>query len=298
MSFKKFLSYFFQYLFVLIIVVTPFGAQETPSIKYILLLLIPMLIMSPHLISKLESKLKLNIKTKHRVIVSMILYSTFSSFIINEDANRREIAKESQDREDFTKNKKEKLDYIKRLNSQKKYDRALVVIKEYEKFNDDDVKKLRRELNSKIRKRDIKKLDKLARSTSSKQPKLLLDTYRKLLKLDPQNKRYKKKVAHYQEVVDKIIMEKRLADVRAKKISNQFSGWDGAHIKLERLVKENLKDPDSYEHVKSLYNDHKTYLIVELTYRAKNSFGAKVLGSVQAKVDINSGTVLKIINQK
>lgn len=83
---------------------------------------------------------------------------------------------------------------------------------------------------------------------------------------------------------------------RNKQILAQFSSWDGSHYNLEKLIEQNMKDPDSYEHVRTEYWDKGSYLIVKTTYRGKNSFGAKVINSTTARVSLD-GRVLKIIRQ-
>lgn len=84
------------------------------------------------------------------------------------------------------------------------------------------------------------------------------------------------------------------ADTRQEKIEKQFSGWSGAHTNLERYIKDNMNDPDSYEHVETSYKDYNNYILVITKYRGTNKFGAKVLGSTKAKVDID-GNVLEIV---
>jgi beta-galactosidase beta subunit len=79
-------------------------------------------------------------------------------------------------------------------------------------------------------------------------------------------------------------------------IDKQFSPYDGSHRRLEEYVQERMKDPDSYEHVKSEYKAHEDYLEVLLTYRGKNSYNATTTEQVRAKCDLNTGEVLEIIN--
>ena len=83
--------------------------------------------------------------------------------------------------------------------------------------------------------------------------------------------------------------------VRKEKIEKQFSAWDGSHIKLERYIENVMKDPDSYDHVKTVYWDRGDYLVVQTTFRGKNSFGAVVINSVKAKVSLD-GDILAILN--
>lgn len=96
--------------------------------------------------------------------------------------------------------------------------------------------------------------------------------------------------------LDKQIAEEQEAVERQKKIESQFSSWDGSHQNLEQLIKESMNDPDSYQHVETVYNDHGDYLIVTTTFRGKNAFGGVVKNTVKAKVTLG-GNVLQILSQ-
>lgn len=75
-----------------------------------------------------------------------------------------------------------------------------------------------------------------------------------------------------------------------------FSGWDGSYRPLEKLIKANMNDPKSYEHVKTTYRqvlssekkDFKPYAIVSTTFRGKNAFGGVVTNQVNAQVDLQT----------
>jgi hypothetical protein len=88
-------------------------------------------------------------------------------------------------------------------------------------------------------------------------------------------------------------LENEIRHLRQGKINRQFSGWDGAHHNLERLVKDNMHDPGSFKHVETTYADMKSYLIVQMRYRGNNMFGAKVLNTITAKVDLD-GNILSV----
>jgi hypothetical protein len=95
---------------------------------------------------------------------------------------------------------------------------------------------------------------------------------------------------------DKVAAEKKAAAEKAAAdykewVNNQFSAWDGSHVYLVNLVKENLNDPKSFQHVKTVYWDKGSYLIVKMTYRAKNAFGALILQNVTAKSDYKTDTI-------
>lgn len=65
-----------------------------------------------------------------------------------------------------------------------------------------------------------------------------------------------------------------------------LSGWDGSNSDVVRYVKQNLKDPSSFEHVATRITpmDESGAHKLLMTYRAKNSFGALVANSVDASV--------------
>ncbi len=79
-------------------------------------------------------------------------------------------------------------------------------------------------------------------------------------------------------------------------IKAQFSAWDGGHIKLERVIKESMNDPDSYESVRASYINNGDHLIVTQHFTGKNAMGGRVRHTVIAKTAMD-GTVLEIISQ-
>nr|MBC8555682.1 hypothetical protein [Candidatus Brocadiales bacterium] len=81
------------------------------------------------------------------------------------------------------------------------------------------------------------------------------------------------------------------------KIKAQFSTWDGSHKNLEKLIKKSMNDPDSYEHVETNAWDMKDHLVVKTTFRGKNAFGGTVTNWVKAKVSIDNGKILEVIEQ-
>lgn len=81
-------------------------------------------------------------------------------------------------------------------------------------------------------------------------------------------------------------LEKRKAARETKRIENQFSAWDGSHPELTRIIKEQMNDPDSYQHVETRFKkiDDST-IDVYTTFRGKNKFGGVITKKVYAKVD-------------
>lgn len=90
---------------------------------------------------------------------------------------------------------------------------------------------------------------------------------------------------------------KTAEQIRQDEISRGFSAWDGSHVQLERYIKKNLKDPDSYEHIETRYGDQGDYLLVSTSYRARNSFGGMVVGKVIAKAAID-GQLIEIVSSE
>ena len=84
-------------------------------------------------------------------------------------------------------------------------------------------------------------------------------------------------------------------ELRKQRIEKQFSAWDGSHSGVTELIKKSMNDPNSYEHVKTVYVDRVDHLIVTTTFRGKNAFGGIVQNSVTAKVGLD-GNVLEIVD--
>lgn len=74
-------------------------------------------------------------------------------------------------------------------------------------------------------------------------------------------------------------------------IKSQFSVWDGSNTHLVDLIKKNLNDNKSFSHVSTTYVDKADYLVIKMTYRAKNSFGGVILQNVTAKSDYKTNTI-------
>lgn len=73
-----------------------------------------------------------------------------------------------------------------------------------------------------------------------------------------------------------------------------FTGLDGYNLSLVNLVKENMNDDDSFEHVETKYKMMNEYAIVTMKFRGNNKFGAKVLNTITAKINYDC-QVIKII---
>ncbi len=97
----------------------------------------------------------------------------------------------------------------------------------------------------------------------------------------------------------KVLTEEEKKEKRKEELRVCFSVWDGSHRNLTEFIKENMNDPDSYEHVETVYQDMVSVLIVETTFRGTNQFGAVVKNMVKARVSADDKcTVLKILSQR
>jgi hypothetical protein len=82
--------------------------------------------------------------------------------------------------------------------------------------------------------------------------------------------------------------------MRKKQVENLFSDWDGSLPKLVEATKEQLNDPGSFEHEKTMFWDRDSLIVVKMQYTAKNGFGGRVRGLIMAHVDLQ-GNVIKIV---
>lgn len=107
--------------------------------------------------------------------------------------------------------------------------------------------------------------------------------------------------AKVENVVEKSVkpvkkVAKTIKELRQEKINSLFSGWDGSHYKLKKLIRDNCKNPKSFKHVNTSYIDKGGYLIVQMSYRAANSYNAIIPGIITVKSDLR-GNIIEIIEQ-
>ncbi|MDR6924805.1 hypothetical protein [Pseudomonas sp. BE134] len=125
--------------------------------------------------------------------------------------------------------------------------------------------------------------------------------YTELSSLDPSNKGYKQTMDRFTKAeetrVAKAEKAQRESEAKAnhqKKIEDQFSSWDGAHRQFERLIKKNMNDPSSYDHIETRYTDKGSYIRVYCKFRGKNGFGGTVIQTEVADYSIN-GDFIKFV---
>ncbi|WP_113155967.1 hypothetical protein [Nitratireductor sp. OM-1] len=73
-----------------------------------------------------------------------------------------------------------------------------------------------------------------------------------------------------------------------------LSSWDGSPRNLVFAVEDKLKDPDSFQHIETRYNNaDPKKIVVRMEYRARNSFGGYVVETAYGELDKNNCKVLR-----
>ncbi|MCW6094559.1 hypothetical protein LAV60_15415 [Clostridium sporogenes] len=89
--------------------------------------------------------------------------------------------------------------------------------------------------------------------------------------------------------------QKKEAEEKAKFdewVKRQFSAWDGSHRELVKLVKENMNDAKSFEHMETRYSvDGRKGIKVYMKFRGANAFGAKIINTVEAYANYKDNTI-------
>jgi hypothetical protein len=79
---------------------------------------------------------------------------------------------------------------------------------------------------------------------------------------------------------------------REAKIEQQFSKWDGSHFQLVATVKKKLRDPDSFQHIETVYNASASTIDVGMTFKSKNAFGGYVMSAAKGTYSIDGYEVI------
>lgn len=83
---------------------------------------------------------------------------------------------------------------------------------------------------------------------------------------------------------------------RSEQVQALFMPYDGYNYELVQRVKQDMNDPDSFEHVETTYHDSGTGDVqVFMTFRGKNALGALVLNRAVASIDPNTSTITKLV---
>lgn len=112
--------------------------------------------------------------------------------------------------------------------------------------------------------------------------------YKELKFLEPSNPLWPAMIQEIQPTfVAKASHKAELEKTAARKeaVRRLFSGWDGSVRSVEQAIKLRLKDPDSYKHVETKFNDPGFGDVTIFTqYRARNSFNALITDVATAVV--------------
>jgi multisubunit Na+/H+ antiporter MnhC subunit len=89
-------------------------------------------------------------------------------------------------------------------------------------------------------------------------------------------------------------IEESKKSINQRKLEKQFSSWDGSHREATSLIKNSMNDPESYEHIKTLFkvNSDTTMITVTTEFRGKNVFGALVVNEAKTIFDIDGNLIL------
>lgn len=82
---------------------------------------------------------------------------------------------------------------------------------------------------------------------------------------------------------------------KAQGLDDQFSRWDGSHIKMTVAIRKTMNDPKSFEHIETKYrvNTNGTVRVVT-EFTGRNAFGGVVRQKVSGLVDAKTGDVLEL----
>ena len=120
--------------------------------------------------------------------------------------------------------------------------------------------------------------------------------YRELLKLDPENLQYADRLADHEEGLAAALAAEEVAKAAAEAAENAeevrkgfhcLSRFDGAHTQVKNFAEEQMRDPDSFEHIETRItpvSDDGNHTLI-MTYRARNGFGGITEGRVVAEIN-------------
>ncbi len=85
-------------------------------------------------------------------------------------------------------------------------------------------------------------------------------------------------------------------EARQKQVKNQFSSWDGSHKGLTRYIKASLARPDTYEHIKTAYDDRLVHLVITTRYQYRDEADRRISATIKVIVDLD-GNVKEVVSQ-
>ena len=307
----KFIYLAFNWMFgVLFLLVGLLSIIESPlggicSIAIAILLL-------PPIRSFVYSKTNKELSMKIRIVSIFILFIAFGMFSSqSQDKKSQELAanqaqeqaeKAAQLRQKnidhFNANRQEIISSIKEAITAKDYRSVVSQSNKYLASGDEELKRFNAEAKKELKAiqnaEKTKKLLSELKDIPTQEYEKNRSLYQQLASMHPDNETYKSKLDFYTAKTKEEKENARIAAERKKKIEHQFSAWNGAHRGLQRIIKKTMNDPDSYDHVETVYWDLGKHLIVKTTFRGKNAFGGVVTNWVKAKFDID-GNIIEIM---
>jgi hypothetical protein len=282
-----------------------FLAAAVASALYYPLLAVPCLLAALTIFPPIHAALKkktgwaLSAKAKAYIIPMLIVaWLILLAIAQHEERVAQEHALYQQRVRFYSNNETAILDSINTLVSSGQPNMALAKIDQYLEFADSQLAEVRADIvvlleheKKQARKEAIlKELRDIPVAEYSRNKAL----YGELLEIEPENAEFNRKYDFYSKKIQDQMIEAARAAARKDRIEGQFSLWDGAHSNLKSFIKDSMNDPGSFKHVETVYWDKGNYLIVQTTFRGKNAFGAYVMNSVRARVDLD-GNILEII---
>lgn len=81
-------------------------------------------------------------------------------------------------------------------------------------------------------------------------------------------------------------------------VEKWMSGWNGSIRDFVTKVKSDLKDPESFKHIETSYNNKNSRVIVRMKFSAKNAIGGNLSNIAEGILNIQDGTVneIKLLN--
>ena len=254
------------------------------------------------------SKTNKQITTKIRAIIIILLFFSIGLAGLFEQPKDAVESKTSEIKEErvsyFNSHKDEILESIQRAINNVAYESAIDQSSPFLIVGDQQLNELYGIAKSRLAQIEAgKKTEKLSeqlRNTPETYYNARKELYQQLADLHPNNKEFQEgirlnsqKIKEKQKIAEEKNRQATVHKTRKERIESQFHFWDGSHNNLERYIKEHMHDPDSYDHVETVYWDKGNYLIVKTKFRGKNAFGALILSTFEAKVTLD-GQILDV----
>lgn len=228
---------------------------------------------------------------------------------------------------DFKERKQEHISNIRLKLDNHDYSGAVDFAEPYLRYDDPDIKALYDEAQRKkaeqSKQSEIKRNQEIISSSKEGDYKTILQAYKKLYHLEPENSSYQSEIEKYSTLREKQLLAE-LKTIPASQYSENLSRYNelksikpGSNkyqekstyyenkikeqeqrkqelaeavqhgkFSAERLVQSSLKNPDSYEHVNTKYLIKDDSLIFLVKYRGTNSFNAVVTNISMVKTNM------------